>query len=174
MDSWEESFTIYRPKVSSGRLELPIYRRKEWKPSLSYKHSLEDIRSQMTPSEHYRHRLVTSGKEIRMIQRLEFRWNRDINKWSRAATKIAALHRGNVGRAAFLLIKDHLVRMYIQRMARKVATDYFVSSMYNEAIVHIDNQLEQPLDLLEIKLKCCYRLLDFTGAIVLADVILGE
>ena len=46
----------------------------KWKPSISYKHTLEDIKNQFTPAEHYRHQLATVGKKIRQIQRLEQRY----------------------------------------------------------------------------------------------------
>lgn len=164
-------FTVYRPPKPTNRLASLNYRQNEWKPSISYKHTLDEIRNQMTPAEYYRHRLVTSGVEIRMIQRLEYRWNRKLNEWQRAATKIAAVHRGNVGRAYFKSIQEELIRKYNQRMAKKVSSELFLVADYQGAINHIEEQEFYPVDLLVIKLKCYYKLSRLDEVIELASRI---
>ncbi len=170
----DQVFRVYRPPKPTGRYESLNYRKKEWKPSLSYKHTLEEIRGQMTPSEYYRHRLVTSGVEIRMIQRLEYRWNRQLVKWTKATTRIAARYRGIVGRAYFRSIQEELIRKYNQRMAKKVSSEFFIAGQYQASIDHIEQQEFYPVDLLVIKMKCYYKLSLLDRVISTANYIIGQ
>lgn len=50
------------PPVQSGRLEGQYYISPNWAPSVSYKHTLRDIREQFTPAEYYKYRLQTAGR----------------------------------------------------------------------------------------------------------------
>jgi len=92
----DPDFEIYRPPQISNRLE-PVYSKpktNEWRPSVGYNHSLLVIQAQFTPAEHFRYRLATSGKEIRLIQKLELRWNRHFDLFRKSAIKVQASYRG--------------------------------------------------------------------------------
>lgn len=57
-------FEIYRPPRPSGRLE-PTHKKPSenvWRPSISYKYSLEMIANQLTPAENYRNNLINLNK----------------------------------------------------------------------------------------------------------------
>lgn len=52
-----------------------------WNPDVSYKKKLDQIRTQMTPAEIYRHRLDTIGRLARALLRLESLWTKDFDRW---------------------------------------------------------------------------------------------
>lgn len=54
-----------------------------WNPDVSYKKTLSEIRSQMTPAEIYRDRLETVGRLARSLRRLETSWAKDFDRWVR-------------------------------------------------------------------------------------------
>ena len=106
---------------------------KAWSPSMSYKLKIHDVGAQPTPAEAYRHKLATTGKEMRVLQRLEWRWERRIEKWTRAATIVKAGYRGMLGRRYFRSIREELEIGKEQRTAKAQAieainTMAFVSS----------------------------------------------
>jgi hypothetical protein len=169
------SFVIYRPETTTGRLEGTYYQGDQqfWRPSLSYTHKLSDIRNQFTPAENFRHALATSGKYIRMIQRLEIRWNRNYTAFVLSAMKIQALYRGNVSRAQYAVIKQELYIELKRRQAKTRATALFKSGAYNDAIDEIDRNLPGTIELLAIKMKAQYRLGLHEACIATSREILG-
>lgn len=170
------SFTIYRPEKPTGRLEGAYFQgdQKYWRPSLSYKHTIDDIRNQFTPAENFRHALATSGKYIRMIQRLEIRWNRNYNAFVHAATKIQSLYRGNVSRAHYELIKQELIVELKRRQAMTAASAFFVAGSYNDAIDEVNRNLPGTTQLLAIKMKAQYRLNLHDECIATSQEIIGK
>ena len=171
-----EEFTIYRPEQSTGRLEGTYYQgdKKYWRPSLSYKHNIRDIRNQFTPAEDFRHTLATSGKYIRMIQRLELRWNRNYEEFTRAATKVQALHRGNVSRIEYDKRKAQLYLEMRRRQANANASACFNNKDFIGAIYEIDMILPGTVDLLAIKMKAQYRVAKYYECIATSEEIIGS
>ena len=63
--------TIYKPPVTSGRLEGTYFGNKDtWAPSISYKNKLQDIISQRTPAEKYKYELQQRGDAAKALERL--------------------------------------------------------------------------------------------------------
>jgi hypothetical protein len=170
------SFVIYRPERTTGRLEGKYFQgdQQYWRPSLSYKYKIDDIRNQFTPAENFRHALATSGKYIRMIQRLEIRWNRNYAAFVWAATKIQALYRGNVDRAKFAAIKQELYIELKRRQAKATASSFFWVQEYEAAIDEINRNLPASVELLAIKMKAQYRLSRFEECITTSQEIIGN
>ncbi len=171
-----EEFSIYRPPTTSGKLEGTYYLEPDdvWKPSLSYKHRLEDIRDQFTPAEYYRYTLETSGKQIRIIQRLERRWNKNYDGFVKAAIVIQALYRGNVGREYFESVRGELKEQYRRREALAACVVFFENLQYAEAIAVVDEISPMPVNLLAIKMRCYYQLVDYKACIAVSTIILGN
>eukprot|EP01038_Epipyxis_sp_PR26KG_P008435 gene8435-11412_t len=167
-----ESFVIYRPNVSSGRLEGNYfnYEDNRWKPSLSYKYSLNEIQNQLTPAESYRLKLATSGKEIRAIQRLETRIHRSWSKFNAAALKLQSIMRGRWCRWYFLSIKDNLVKQKKYRDAKSQALNFFYSNNFVQVVVVLS--LYSTEDMVLIRMQALYKLKNFRGCIDDANIIL--
>lgn len=94
---------------------------KPWEPNISYKLKIQDVEAQPTPAEAYRHKLATTGKEMRVLQRLEWRWEKRLEKWTRAATIVKAGYRGMLGRRYFRSIREELEVGKEQRTAKASA-----------------------------------------------------
>lgn len=174
-----EKILSYRPPISSGRLAQTLSsgeRNRDkfghWTPSLSYTHTLEDVKNQFTPAEYYRYNLVTSGKIIRQLIRLEARWNKNYDIFVRAAVKVQSLHRGNVGRKHFHQVEDVLKEKYRYRETKKIAIKLFEERRFEE-VLKVINKLTFYLDLAVIKLKSQYKAQKFGLCISLADEIIG-
>jgi hypothetical protein len=75
-------------------------------PSISYKYSLEQIQSQLTPAEAYRDRLVNSDKLARTLLRLEWRWEKKLALWTALSIKVQKVYRGMKGRELYKKIID--------------------------------------------------------------------
>lgn len=178
-DFTPEKRDIYRPNTSSGRLAenfSEIFPNRDvyghWTPSLSYKHTLDDIQNQFTPAEYYRHTLVTSGKIIRQIFRLEARWKRNFDAFTKAAIKVQSLQRGIVARKAFSDMKDYLVEQYQYREGKRLSIELFNQRNFQQSIDTIDG-LPFYTDLAVIKMKCHYRSREYLKCVQAADSILG-
>jgi hypothetical protein len=172
----EQQFVIYRPPVTSGRLE-PIYKAptpNEWRPSVSYKHSLADIRNQYTPSEFFRHRLETVGKEIRLLQKLETRWHRRFEEFTLASIKVQALFRGTRGRAYFQSIKLELEKDLKRRRSYCFARESFLAGDFAESLQYCVEADEHPEPLQIIQMKAQYRLGHFSDCAFTAEQIFSE
>lgn len=175
-----EKLIPYRPPLSTGRLAQNLSstdRNRDkfghWTPSLSYIHTLEDVKNQFTPAEYYRYNLVTSGKIIRQLIRLEARWNKNYDIFVKAAVKVQSLHRGNVGRMHFNQVKDILKEKYLYRETKKTAIKLFEERRF-EDVLKIISKLTFYLDLAVIKLKSQYKAQNFRLCISLADEIIGK
>jgi hypothetical protein len=131
----EFDFVIYRPPLSSQRIEtMKAKAANFWSPSYSYQHSLKDVKNQMTPAEHFRYMLQTSGKEIRLIQRFELRYARNVELFERSAVKIQALFRGRKGREYFATVKDDLSLRFRQREAKNKSIKLFLEDCYDQVV----------------------------------------
>jgi len=177
LDESKLEFEVYRPEKPTGRLD-GIYhteeRKKLWTPSVSYKYNIVDIRNQFTPAESYRHSLVTSGRIIRLIQRLEKRWNANLEGFTKAAVRIQSLHRGNVSRADFNRIKAQLYQDLHQRQTYAQATMLFVGKDYDGAILQVLSHNPTTTDLQLIKMKSEYRLQQFKDCVQTSTRIIGK
>lgn len=172
-------FEVYRPPVSSGRLEGEHFRNQAvWAPTVSYKLSLEDIREQLTPAEAYRHVLATSGKEIRILRRLEWKWERNYHQWTRAATIVQAGYRGMIDRQFVALIRDDLTTRKEQREALANAKALFVEDKKTEALHAIETLLEKGItkneEILILEAKINYIQNDFLKCEEIAKVCVGR
>jgi hypothetical protein len=162
------NFQIYRPDRISSRLE-PTYgssKDDEWRPSLHYGHRLHDIKNQFTPSENYRHQLKTSGAFIRMIQRLEMRWTRRIEEFTKASIDVQRVYRGMMGRRYFIRIKDMYYDDMLRRRYTKPTVAEYEEGNYEKSLDYIA-QAPSPIgELLEtVKVKCLYRLKNYEDCI---------
>lgn len=169
-----QEFTIYRPPLISHRLEAKFTAPKtnEWRPSLSYSHSLQDIQYQFTPAEYYRHQLATSGKYIRMIQRLETRWNRNYEGFTWAAIKVQAAFRGMIGRKYFQSVKQDLLHEYEKKQRYHKAKVYYEQQQYEETI-HICTQEVIKYEILyQLQLKAEYCAQQYQACISTSQLIL--
>jgi len=171
-----EPFTVYRPETTTGRLEGTYYQDPEdvWRPSLSYKYSIKDIKNQFTPAENFRHRLATSGKYIRMIQHLEIRMNRRHDAFLKAAVAIQSWHRGNAAREIFKLKRAELEADLRRRQLKAKAVVLFGKGLFEEAIYEIDRNLPSSVEILQIKMKCQYRLKLYEECIASTQEVLGK
>ena len=172
----DQAFTIYRPPKTTGRLEGTYYVAPEntWRPSISYNYTISDIRNQFTPAENYRNALQTSGKLIRLIQRLELRWGRNFKAFTNAALRVQALHRGNVGRAFFKTVKEKLMIELKQRQAKLNASAFFRKNNFEEAVAEVDRNLPGSVELLVIKMKSQYRLAHYMNCIDTTEQVIGK
>eukprot|EP01039_Chlorochromonas_danica_P007439 gene7439-8226_t len=145
----EDEFVIYRPPLPSHRLENRFSQEKEgvWRPSYSYRHKLEAIQSQLTPAERYREELATSGKQIRLIQRLELRIHRNAEAFTSAAVRIQAVTRGIQGRQRFAAIRDLLQASYELRRLTQEGRERFQAGEYVQ-VVPLCHRQRQLLSLL--------------------------
>jgi hypothetical protein len=170
------SFVIYRPPKTTGRLEGDYYKDPEtsWRPSLSYKHTIRDVRDQFTPAENFRHVLQTSGKQIRLIQRLEIRMNRNFVSFLSAAVRIQSLFRGNVSRTYYKKVKGELYIDMLRRQSKANSTLKFRKGKFQEAIDDINAVAPAPSELLVIKMKCEYRLKQYMDCIATSIEVIGK
>ena len=150
-------FEIYRPPPSTHKLER-IYHDdpSTWKPSISYKETLDEVIAQKTPAQEYKFKLQNTRAETRVIQKLEQRWNRKLELWTKSATKVKSIYRGFVCRRAFKKEKAALVIRVEQRLARKHALELFAEKKYNNAIDAIDGVKVITLELLILKARIQY------------------
>lgn len=120
-------FEIYRPPKPTGRLvgDFAADPKSFWMPSISYKYSLEQIQSQMTPAEAYRDKLVNSDKVARMLIRLEWRWEKKLALWTALTLKVQKVWRGTKGRELYRKLLPGLIARRKERLFRVVAVEQF-------------------------------------------------
>lgn len=170
----EDDFSVYRPPNFSSRLEGSYHTDKtQWQPSISYKHNLKDIKNQFTPAEYYRYTLATSGKQIRIIQRLELRWKRRYSEFTNSAIKVQSIFRGYMERKRFSVVKETLLKDFIMRKSIKLAKENFVTKNFKESIDICEALEIQNLDSLMIRLKSYYNLRDYESCIKVANDLIG-
>jgi len=129
---------------------------KTWAPSQNYRYELRDITEQMTPAEAYRHKLITAGKEKRVLQRLEWKWKRHFELWSRSCTLIKAGYRGMLGRREFAKVKEKLALQLAQRRCKEQAVDAYMNGEPQLALDTIEGVPEMTRELFIIKFKILY------------------
>ena len=156
------AFVIYRPKTTSNRLEDFLFDRGQWAPSQSYAHTLWDVTNQMTPAEAYRHRLATDGKMIRILQRLEWRWQKAFELWVKCSLLVQSAYRGMLGRRYFNSVKDKLIQEKEQREVKKVALELFDNGDIDGAKESLKKCKVLSSDLYVMKIKINY-LQNFMG-----------
>lgn len=147
---------IYRPETTSNRLEDYLFKKGQWAPSQSYEHRLWDVTNQMTPAEAYRHRLATDGKLIRILQRLEWRWQKAYELWLKCALAVQSGYRGMLGRRAFNGIKEKLIRDKNQREVKKLTKELFDAGDVEGAKQALNKCDVLSSDLYVIKIKINY------------------
>jgi hypothetical protein len=175
-----KEFEIYRPEKHSDRLELfnengeIIPKDDVWKPSVSYKVKLSEVKSQFTPAEYFRYRLQTSGKYIRMIQRLEARWKRNYQVWNNATLRIQAAYKGMKSRFYFQTIKDGLFKqLKHRRLLEATRTSFFKERIYEKTIeLALTTEYESD-ELLTLTMKAHYRLSHYSQCISVANLLLS-
>lgn len=136
-----------------------------WHPNDSYKLTLQEIREQLTPAGIYRHKLATTGKAERVLRRLEWRWERRLQKWTKAATTVQAGYRGMIGRRYFKTIRIELEIKKAQREAKIAAIEAFKAGD-REKTIEILSMVEQMTgELYIVKAKVLYTLGQFEDSI---------
>jgi len=157
MQRQRERFVIYRPPKPSNRLEDFLYKNYgAWAPSTKYSYTMWDIRNQMTPAEAYRHKLATSGALIRMLQRLEWRWQKAFQLWWDMSVRVQAGYRGLVARKYYRSVKTDLLRIKEQREAKRAVVKLFADGKKDEALVLLSKVEVMSTELWAIKIKILY------------------
>lgn len=130
---------------------------KVWRPSTNYRYELRDISEQFTPAENYRHKLQTLGREQRDLQRLEWKWSRNFDLWSKNATLIKAVYRGMLGRRYFNKVKAELQLKLAQRRCKEQAIEaYYIQNNSQLALDIIKNVPLMNRELYFIQFKIMY------------------
>ena len=174
-DTKRFDFVKYRPARISDRLppnHLPENR--NWAPSVSYKFTLDDIKNQFTPAEYFRHRLATSGFHIRLIQKLELRWSRNLGAFIKAAIKLQSLYRGVQGRRHFERVSVKLKEELKERRIFQSAVSCFKLSKFEDSLRFIDEFGKFNEELAVIRMKSFYRLISYHSCIKAANETIGK
>ena len=130
---------------------------KVWKPSKNYKYELRDITEQYTPAEAYRQHLVSAGAEMRMKQRLEWKWKRNLILWTKASTSIKAGYRGMLGRRYFKTVQEDLRIKLLQRRCKEQSVNAFYANVTIMALKLIDDVPKMNRDLYLLQFKIYYK-----------------
>lgn len=153
-------FEIYRPPVSKQRLEGEYYNPPPgvWTPSTTYKVPLDEIKIQLTPAQAYKLKLQTTGKITRLLQRLEWKWEKNYELWTSTTLRIQCFYRGYVGRKYYNTIKYDLFFKKKVRETNTNATNAYKNKQYDDVITIVD---DLPIDkqgfrLQTMKLKSYY------------------
>lgn len=158
MDRDNRKFVAYRPKRHSGRLE-GVYHTPgsdTWKPSIGYQHPVNTIRKQYTPAEAYRFKLASQGKNIRGLQRLEWRWEKAKPLWIKCATAVQAGYRGMVGRRYYNSLYEKLVVLKQQRELIAKIHKQFNNNDKDAALITIEEVAEKTTEFHVAKIKILY------------------
>ena len=169
-------FEKYKPPKPSNKLES--HDRSKWMPSIHYKYTIQDIRTQLTPAEYYRARLVEFGPTIRALQRLEWKIQRLPAQTNSAALAFQALYRGFKGRKHFMAMRADLELRKDQRSAESLTKELMESqvalevsetnsttpnfSNYETAFLTLDSVSVPTLNMLILKAKMLYRMSKFS------------
>ena len=130
---------------------------KVWKPSRNYRYELRDITEQFTPAEAYRQHLVSAGAEMRMKQRLEWKWKRNLAVWTKAATTVKAGYRGMLGRRYFKTVQEDLRLKLLQRRCKEQSTAAFYDNDVDTALKLIDAVPKMNRELYLLQFKIYYK-----------------
>ena len=144
-----------------------------WKPDNSYSLSLKEIREQKTPSGLYRQKLTTTDAAQRELQRLEWRWERRIEKWIRCANKVKAGFRGMKTRRYVKSIRHKLEMERQQRNAKIEAVASFANGGRQEVLDIIATVMELNGELYIVKAKVYYAMEDMDNSYKAAEMALS-
>ena len=147
---------------------------KVWQPSKSYRYELRDISEQLTPAQDYRQRLVNAGQEMRMIQRLEWKWKRNLELWTRCATIVKAGYRGLLGRRYFKTVQEELKLKLLQRRCKDEAVEAFFKEEFEQALNIIDDVPKMTMELFLLKFKILYIAELYTRCVVTINKFMGK
>jgi len=89
---------------------------------------------QFTPAQAYKHRLQTTGKEVRMLQRLEWKWHRNFEKWTILATRVQSCYKGYKGRQYFKSVRENLILQHKRKDCKNFSTIHFRAGNKLEAL----------------------------------------
>ena len=140
-----------------------------WKPDDSYKLTLKEIREQKTPSGIYRHVLTTTAAEERFLRRLEWRWERRLEKWTRCASVVKAGFRGMKTRRYVNSIRHNLEVERKQRNAKFEAVAAFSNGEKQEVLDIISTVNEMNGELWIIKAKVYFTMSDLENSFHAAE-----
>jgi hypothetical protein len=171
-----QDFEVYRPPLPAHKL-LPKYathRSDQWAPALSYKLSLSDVKNQLTPAEQYRHQLATSGKHIRLIQRLELRINRNVDAFTQAASVVQRAVRGMIVRREFNKIKDELKANLELRRTFQSAVEAYKRKDYPQTVEFCRRCKVRSEENWLMEIKSLYYLAHYREAISSTEALRGK
>jgi len=115
-----------------------------------------DVRNQMTPAEHYRHRLATSGQLIRTLQRLEWRWQKAFQLWWDMSVRVQSGFRGMMARKYYRSVRKDLMRIKEQRDCKKEVVQTFSEGRKDEALALMSKLEKLSTELWAMKIKILY------------------
>ena len=167
---------VVHPPLSTGRLEGEFHKNSElWAPSISYKQSLRSIKDQPTPAEAYKIALKTTEKIKRILANLEFRWNFDIEKWTRWSTMIKAAYRGMLARREFKKRVKALQAIKRLRDVKNSALECYENGRTLNAIDYLDSLEDAVIteELILWKTKMLYSVSRFSECEVAAKKLIG-
>lgn len=166
----------YRPPKPVNRVTDFHYRRGEWAPSLLYSHSLWDIQNQMTPAEHYREQLRKTGKQMRILQRLEWRWQKAFPLWLKCAVIVQAGYRGMIGRRYFRSVRNRLLQEKARRELKENVLSAFAEGRSEECLqlLTAPDAPELSNELRVIQGKIYYTMRDFDRCMEVARQIIAH
>lgn len=129
---------------------------------------------QRTPAEEYKHKLQSTRAEQRVLQRLEWRWERSLVLWTKSATKVQAGYRGMKSRQYFRQIKHELYVAYEQRKGRALALEKHAEGLSDEAVRILVEVSVQTVDLLVLRCRILYQLKRFHECDATARIVIGN
>lgn len=119
--------------------------------------------------------ILTTFREKRMLQRLEWKWMRNLKLWTASATAVQAGYRGMIGRRYFRKVKERLATELARRRARALVLEKFAEADYDAALAAIAHLGELVThELLVMQLKILYVKADLDGCITEAMKMLAH
>ena len=109
-----------------------------------------------------------------MIQHLEIRMNRHHEAFLKAAVRIQSRQRGIAAREYFKFKKAELQADLRRRQLKAKSTVLFHKGLFEEAIYEIDQNLPSTVTILEIKMKCQYRLKLYDECVETTQQVMGK
>ena len=159
-----------RVLVKKETKDIPV---NVWRPNASYNLTLQQIKEQLTPAGIYRQKLATTGKAERVLRRLEWRWERRLQKWTRSATTVQAGYRGMIGRRYFKSIRNELEIKKAQREAKIAAVEAFKAGDKEKTIEILSTVEQMTGELYIVKAKVLYTTEQFDESIECAKSALS-
>lgn len=171
-----------------------------WRPHANYKNSLDDVKNQPIPSELYRLRAKTVGKEARILKRLQIFIELSYETCERAgehflihneryrvpttnllvcppittAIKIQSCYRGMKRREHFQTVKSSLSIARSMHITRNQVLTLINQKDYQAACDILDQLSLPSLELTIVKGKVLYHLREFGKCAELCAAIIGK